>query len=204
MQLFQLEGGAVVDVVADVFLVGQNRAHRAGIPWPIQIGGHAFLIQAVGDLAEGQIFLDQPAIHLVDPGHFLVRTGHQGNTVGLQRFMFATLQLSLDVAALVHQHAAQAVSSGAALTETQFDQAALPGEDFDRKLPAVFAGHGAFDALDDGRDGRAVILELLGAIGDIDAGTLADVFVIGAFIRILKPAPAAYVINQNDIEVGRA
>ena len=62
----------------------------------------------------------------------------------------------------------------------------------------------AFDALDDGRDGRAVILELLGAIGDIDAGTLADVFVIGAFIRILKPAPAAYVINQNDIEVGRA
>jgi len=48
------------------------------------------------------------------------------------------------------------------------------------------------------------ILELLGAIGDVDACALADVFVIGAFIRILKPAPAAHVINQNDIKVGRA
>ena len=53
MQLLQLEGGAVVDVVADVFLVGQNRAHGAGGPRPIQIGGDAFLIQAVGNLAEG-------------------------------------------------------------------------------------------------------------------------------------------------------
>ena len=30
--------------------------------------------------------------------------------------------------------------------------------------------HGALHALDDGRDGRAIVFELLGAIGDVDAG----------------------------------
>ena len=128
MQLLQLEGGAVVDVVADVFLVGQNRAHRAGIPWPVQIGGHAFLVQAVGDLAEGQILLDQPAIHLVDPGHFLIRARHQDDAVGLQRFVLAALQLALDLAALVHKHPAQPEPGSAALAEAQLDEAALAGK----------------------------------------------------------------------------
>tara|TARA_R100000306_G_C4296472_1_gene102856 strand:+ start:320 stop:517 length:198 start_codon:yes stop_codon:yes gene_type:complete len=58
----------------------------------------------------------------------------------------------------------------------QFNHAALAGKALDRKLPTVFAGHGAFDALDDGRNRGAVILELLSIIGDVDAGALADVF----------------------------
>ena len=35
MQLLELEGGAIVDVVADVFLIGQDRAYSAGSPRPV-------------------------------------------------------------------------------------------------------------------------------------------------------------------------
>ena len=34
-----------------------------------------------------------------------------------------------------------------------------------------------------------------------DARPLANIFVISAFIRIQEPAPAAYVVDQNDAEV---
>ena len=85
---------------------------------------------------------------------------------------------------------------------TELDQSALPSEDLDGELSAVFAGHRALDALDDGGDRASVILELLGAILHADAGALADVFVIGALVRILKPAPAADVVDEDGREIG--
>jgi hypothetical protein len=90
------------------------------------------------------------------------------------------------------------------LPKAQLDQAALPGEHLGRQLPAVFARHRALDALDDGGHGRAVVLELLGAVGDLDSGAAADVLVVGALVGILKPAPAADVVDQDDLEVGLA
>lgn len=64
-------------------------------------------------------------------------------------------------------------------------------KNLDRKLTAVFASHGTLDALDDGRNGRAVILELLGAVGDRNACTAADIFEICRLFRALKPPPAS-------------
>jgi hypothetical protein len=64
--------------------------------------------------------------------------------------MVTALQLTFDVTALVHKHPAQPKPGCAALAEAQLNQAALAGKDLDRKLPAVFAGHGAFDAFNDG------------------------------------------------------
>ncbi len=125
MQLLQFEGEAVVDVVADVFLVGQNRPHCAGIPRKVPISGHAFLVQAVGDLPEGQVLRDQPAILVVDPGRFLVWAGQQDHAVGLQRLVFAALQSARDLAALVHKYPVQSEPSRATLAEAQLDQAAL-------------------------------------------------------------------------------
>ncbi len=81
-------------------------------------------------------------------------------------------------------------------------EAALPGEDFDGKLPAVFAGHRPLDALYDGRDRAAIVLELLGAILDGNSHPLTNVFVVCALVRVLKSAPAAYVIYQDSGEVG--
>jgi len=63
------------------------------------------------------------------------------------------------------------------------------------------AGLRLVDALDDGGDGRAVVLELLGAIGDLDSGPPADVLVVGALVGILESAPPADVIDQDDLEV---
>jgi hypothetical protein len=90
------------------------------------------------------------------------------------------------------------------LPEPQLDQPALAGEHLGRQLPAVFACHGALDAFDDGRHRRAVVLELLGAVGDLDAGAAADVLVVRALVGILKSPPAADVVDQDDLEVGTA
>ncbi|KRH79071.1 hypothetical protein FERRO_01320 [Ferrovum sp. JA12] len=80
----------------------------------------------------------------------------------------------------------------------------MAGEDLGREFAAVFAGHGALDTLDDGGDGRAIVFKLLGDVGDADALAFADVFVIGRFVRVLKPAPAADVVDQDQVEIGVA
>ena len=79
---------------------------------------------------------------------------------------------------------------------------ALPLEDLGRQLTAVFASHRPLHALHDGRDRAPVILELLGAVLNANACALADVFVVGALVGILEPAPAAHVIDQDHLEVG--
>ena len=89
------------------------------------------------------------------------------------------------------------------MPKAKLDQPALPGENFGGEFPAVFAGHRPLDALNDGGDRASVVLELLGAILHADAGTLANVFVVGAFVGILEAAPAADVVDEDDCEVGR-
>jgi hypothetical protein len=80
----------------------------------------------------------------------------------------------------------------------------LPREDLDGELPAVFASHCPLDAFDNGRNWASIVLELLGAVLDTDAGPFADVFVISALVRILEPAPAAHVVDENGREVSRS
>ena len=74
------------------------------------------------------------------------------------------------VAGLVDEAAAQSISRWAALAVAKLNQTALPGEHLDGQFPAVFASHRALDAFDDGGDRAAIILELLGAVLDADAG----------------------------------
>ena len=104
---------------------------------------------------------------------------------------------------MVNQDAPQAVTGWPALPKAQFDQAALSREHLGRQLPTIFARHRALDALDDGGHRRAIVLELLCAVRDLDSSAAADVFVVGALVGVLKPAPAAYVIDEDDLEVGR-
>ena len=118
--------------------------------------------------------------------------------------MFAAGQFALDGALLIDQYASQSVSCRPTLAVAQFDQSALPGEDLGGEFPAVLAGHRSLDALHDGGDGRAVVFELLGAVGDLDAGAPADVFVVGAFVGILESAPAADVVGEDYLKIGAA
>ena len=85
---------------------------------------------------------------------------------------------------------------------TELDQAALSKKNSDRQLTAILSGHRAFDGFDDCRQGTSVVLELLRAVVDFYAGAFTDEFVVRAFVRILKPSPAAHVIDEDCSELG--
>lgn len=55
--------------------------------------------------------------------------------------MLAPREFTLGGASLVDQLPAQTVAGRTSLSVAMFDQAALPREDLDRELAAVFAGH---------------------------------------------------------------
>ena len=204
MQLFELEGMAVVDVVADVLFVGEHLAHSAVRPGPLVVGADALVVESLRNFSQGHVVLDEPSKHPQDSGHFVIGAGHEDDAVGLQAFVLAVFELAFDGAGLVNQHPAQAVACWTPLTKPHLNQAALTGEHLGRQLPAVFPGHGALDAFDDGRHRRAVVLKLLGHVGDRDTFALADVFVISRLVRILEATPAADVIDQDQVEVGVA
>ena len=51
-------------------------------------------------------------------------------------------------------------------------------------------------------DGQAtVVLEFFCAVVNGNTGAPADELVIGAFVYILEPAPAAHVVDEDAIEV---
>ena len=121
---------------------------------------------------------------------FFDRAGLQHDTIALQALLFAKGENGLGVAVLIDQPTAEPVTGVAALSEAQFDQSALAGEYFCRQLAAVFTGHGPLHRLDDRRGDAAVVLELLGAIADLDPRAPADIFVIGALVGVLEAAPS--------------
>jgi len=130
-----------------------------------------------------------------DVAAFVVGPRHQGHAIGLQALVRAPRQLGLDGALHVDKGSPQPIARRAALSEAQLDQPALAGEHLGRQLAAVLPSHRSFHALDDGGAQTSVILKLLGAILDVDACAPTDVFVVGAFISVLEPAPTADVID---------
>lgn len=161
--------------------------HPAG-PVAAKVGPDAAGVEVGGNPALGFATLDELAIDISNDFNFLGGARSEDDAVGLQALVLAARQLGFPLAILADQYAAQAKSCRATLAIAQLDQAALARKDLDRQLAAVFARHRSFHTLDDGGDGAAVLLELLGAILDLNVGATADVFVIGGFIGILKPA----------------
>jgi hypothetical protein len=68
-------------------------------------------------------------------------------------------------------------------------------------LPTKVGGSNALDVLEDDGSQTAVVLELVGAVVDFDAGALAYELVIGAFVNVLKSAPATDVVDKYAIEI---
>jgi len=54
----------------------------------------------------------------------------------------------------------------------------------------------------DGRYRTAVVVKLLSAVMNGDTGSAASIFVVGAFIGILKSTPATNVMDQNNLKPG--
>ena len=193
--LLELEGGAVPNVVADVFLVDQNLMNRAAGPRATKIGEDASLIEARGDLPLLLAVLDEGPVDPADDVDLFGRAGNKDDAIRLDALVFAACQLPF-TSNLIHESSAQSEAGRSALPEAEFDQPALTGEHLRGKLAAVFPGHGALDAFDDGGDRAAIVVELLGAILDLDAGPLADELVVSAFVRILEAPPTANIVDK--------
>lgn len=66
-----------------------------------------------------------------------------------------------------------------------------------RKLAAELRRHYSLYILYDVRNQASVVVELLGAVRNFNAGLLADKLVVGTLIDILKAAPAADIKDQD-------
>ena len=202
--LLQLERHLGEHVVPDVFFVGQHLVDGRARPRAAEIGAVSFGVQGLRDFALWAPLAHEHLVHALDDPLFLLGAGDQNHAVGLKALLLAARQLALRIAMLVDQHAAEPVPGRIALAIAQFDETALPGEDFYGKLAAVFASHHPLDGLQQVRADAAVILELLAAVVDPDPGAGTDVLVTGAFVGVLKPAPPADVIDEDSLEVGIA
>jgi hypothetical protein len=51
------------------------------------------------------------------------------------------------------------------------------------------------------RGQAAVVFEFVCAVVNVNASSLADELIVGAFIDVLKPTPPTYVVDQNAIKI---
>ena len=127
--------------------------------------------------------------------------GTRIDAVRLQALLRANSEFALGLPLFVDELSAQPVARQTALPEAKPNQPALAREHLHGELAAVLAGHRPLHALDDRRAQAAVVLELLRAVVDDDPGLLADELVVGAFVCVLKSAPAAHVVDEDGREV---
>src|SRR3954470_18870489 len=106
--------------------------------------------------------------------------------------------------AFVNHQASEAVANGSANAVSKARDPAVSGVHLDGELPAPLGGHAALQAFRDPGNKRAVVLEDLGAVFDLDAAPLAQEFVVGTLVDILEPAPATDVVNEDVVEIGSA
>ena len=130
--------------------------------------------------------------------------GTRIDAVGLKALLRANRELALRLSLLVDELSAQAVARQAALPEAEANEPALAREDLHGELAAVLAGHRPLHALDDRRAQAAIVLELLRAVVNDDAGLLAEELVVGAFVGVLESTPATHVVDEDGREVGTA
>ena len=124
MAALQLERRAVIDVVADVFLIGEHLMDGRPRPLAAKVGANASRIEDGGD------FSLRPALghkRLIDPanvGLLVIGTRNEHDPVGLDALLLTMRQHSLRLSGLVHQHPAQSITRNTTLLVTEGDQAA--------------------------------------------------------------------------------
>jgi hypothetical protein len=90
--LLQLEGAAVIDVIADVLLVRQNLMNGSPSPGSAKISRYASLVKLCSNLTLDLSAVDELAIHPPNSLDFLLRTGDQDHAIGLQALVLAELE----------------------------------------------------------------------------------------------------------------
>ena len=160
------------------------------------------LVEQRGDLAFQPASVDELAVYPPDGLDFLFRSGHEDHPVCLQALALTPVKNALRLAILVDAHAAQPVARHAALAVAALDKPALTGEHLFGEFAAVIGGHIPTEALHHRRHRAAVVDESIHAVVDLDPGLSAGEFEGCGLVLILKPAPSAYVVDQDRIETG--
>src|SRR5205823_2632079 len=128
----------------------------------------------------------------------------QDDAIRLEALALALFQDSLGRSMLIDQKAAESKARHAALPEAQLDEMLLTDEDLLGELEAVHPSEDPHDPLLHVRAEAAIVLELLTTIEDVDPGVPAQVFVVAAPVDVLKPAPSAHVVDEDDREIDLA
>ncbi len=122
---------------------------RAARPWTFEIGQDATSIEQVSDLGFGPAALDEEVIDLSNNLNLVIGTGDKDDPVGCDALVLAAAERALRFAGLIDKHTSKAEACGAALAIAETDQISLAGEHLHGQLTAIFAGHRAFNGLDD-------------------------------------------------------
>jgi len=168
--VFELEGTTVIDVRAYVFGVGQHLMNGRSGPGAFVLPKETSAVESFRYLSLCFSVINKELIDVLDHRDLRVRAGDKDDPISLQAFPFPTSQKTLGNLITVNQLAPQPVTGRSALPEPKLDEPALSGEDFDRKLTAVFRGHGALQGLENGGRHAPVVLKLLCAVVNPDAG----------------------------------
>ena len=178
--------------------------HRASSPRAPGVRHQPAVIECLGDLAFAEVLLKEHRVDGADDLDLISGPGHEYDTVGLKALVLASLQQSLCFAALVDELAPKPESRWPTLAVAHLDETALALEHLGRELSAVLTGHRPLHAFDDGRDRTAIVLELFGAVDELQTSALQLVFVVSALVGVLKSPPATDVIHKDRLEVGVA
>jgi hypothetical protein len=91
--LFQFERGVVVDVVADVFFVGEHLMNRTACPGSLQVGQNPPVVELLGDLELGQPVANKFLVDLSDDSDLVGGAGDQDHAIGLQAFVLTVARI---------------------------------------------------------------------------------------------------------------
>ena len=101
--LFQFEGNAIPDVVADVLFIDQNLMDGSPCPGQASLFRHSTSIQIIGDLTLRDAILDEASICLAHDGHLGVRAGDQHDAISLDALVLTAAELAFGCARLIDE-----------------------------------------------------------------------------------------------------
>lgn len=160
-----------------------------------------FSIQRFGNLLFAPMILDEAMEYAVDDLDFGFGAGNKNDAVSLEAFALPGQQFAFFIAVLINQHAAQAKACRTALTKPEFDKAALSRKDLDGQIAAIISSHDPANGFQEMGSNGAVVLKLLCTIVNNHSCARAQIFVMGAFVSILKSTPAADIIDEDCLEL---
>lgn len=118
---FQFEGCLVVDVVVDVFFVGQYLVDGFVCLWLVKIGEDVFIIEGCGDFCFGVVLDDEYLVEMLDNFDFFRWFWFEYDLVGLQVFLFFMIEDCFGLVMFIDEIVVQVKVCGIVLMEIEVD-----------------------------------------------------------------------------------